>query len=186
MDWQFADPPGTICPMRLLKVGGEFSAAPIITDDSQTRSAQTPQNGGSLAISDEDTFDREFKLQVAAKPTGMQPEAPRLRRISTEHEETGRETDTRSSNDGVLWKEFQTLCGRRGLKGARRAGPSHRDYFGKQMECSPPQVPVDPDRWGSCQVFVQASPADTIYDAYLLKVNIMKNTNHFHRLQVRL
>jgi len=182
MDWSFRDPPGTINPLRLaVGVAEPFYVFPTVPDDSDTQNLE-PTTLVDTPIP-RSLEKQAIHPQVCARRGSIPQGVPRLRRISTDCEEG-------DDWNEATWREFQAFHGK-GKDGTNRGRQrmkaiSHQAFFRSQTEGPAITVAVDPANSTSCQVLIEEGTSQTIYDAYLLRVDIMQNMNDFCRQQVRL
>jgi poly [ADP-ribose] polymerase 2/3/4 len=181
-NWWHPDPPGTINPAKLFR--GAKSAPDTFSEAFDTPSLPIP-------------FDRQTAPEAAPQsipPTAPTPTRPRsavppLRRISSDWDpEHDIALGGKSSHEDIR-KEFEELHVAKQRLAAARARTrtrhnSHRGHFRSQTEkgvriCVPVNLRAGPD----ARVVIDRATA-SIYDAYLLRADIVKNVNNFRRHQV--
>lgn len=136
---------------------------------------QTAQEGASQSICSE-------ALTPAISPSAV----PRLSRISSDWDPKDDIVTSGMSNYGYARVEFESSHVEMPRPSAKRARyTSHRGYFLRQIMAGMKiYVPADPAAGPDSSVVVDMATA-SIYDAYLLRADITKNTNIFWRHQVR-
>lgn len=112
---------------------------------------------------------------------------PRLPRLSSDWEIEHDLVARINAAQYQIRKEFEESSGFKKLPARTKAGfISHRGHFLRQINReSTPYIPVDPDAPPGATVVVDDA-SSTIYDVYMLRVDIPKNINLFRRHQVSL
>jgi len=166
---QHADPPGTINPAKLSTLATSTTSAPCVVGN---------EKGPDV-------------ITWAPKASEVLPSL-HLARISTDWDPDHEGALRNKLNQHATWREFEQSHGRsesrlRPSSRARERGfASHSGYFQRQATgvLSPElAVPVDPDA-DPGSVVVADRAGKTIFDCYLLRANITKNINLFHRHQI--
>lgn len=159
------DPPGTINPAKL------FMAASANDMDAPPSWPLDPN-------------EAQVPASQAAHPP-LDPAIPRLARISSDWDPE----DDIVPRENLKYEEMRCEFEQSSPSGlpppSRRARHvSHHGYFRSQTWAqSGPRVPLDPEASPGSIVVVDKASA-TIYDSYLLRADIKKNLNAFHRHQI--
>lgn len=164
----FPDSPGSINPAA--KAPGTFRVpVPPISPELQTPSESSVQSS----------------LPTAPTPTALASAIPHLSRISSEWDS---EDDIASTGD-LKYQDFRCEFEQYFVEKTARPAPrakyvSHRGWFRRQtLAGASAHIPLDPEAGPDTSVVIDGA-TESIYDAYLLRVDIMKNINDFHRHQV--
>ena len=167
-NWWPPDPPGTINPAKLCQGARVSDAGTPVHTDTLTGSEAACQSIPS----------------IASAPTLPRSPVPRLPRISSDWDPEHDIVLRRDLSHPDIRKEFEDLHTAK-RRPARARHTSHRGHFRRQTEDGAKiHVPVDCAA-GSDATVVVDRPTASIYDAYLLRVDITKNLNIFRRHQVR-
>lgn len=176
-NWWAPDPPGTINPAKLSR---QIGAPPDTIEGFQTSCPPTH-------------FDKETTPEAARQSipsTAPRPTVPRsavpLPRISSDWDPEHDIVVHGNSRHQDMQMEFEDFhVAKRPPIAVRARRTSHRGHFRSQTEGGMRvQVPVDLSAGPGATVVIHSAAA-SIYDAYLLKADIMKNVNIFRRHQVR-
>jgi poly [ADP-ribose] polymerase len=169
-NWWHPDPPGTINPAKLSKEAGATpdTSCPPTPSDTQTAPEAARQSVPS----------------TAPRPTIPRSTVP-LPRISSDWDPENDIVVRGNSRHQDIRKEFEDFhAAKRRPAAARARRTSHHGYFRSQTEDGVRiRVPVDPRACPDATVVIDRATA-SIYDAYLLRANIMENVNVFRRHQV--
>ncbi|KAK0715415.1 poly polymerase catalytic domain-containing protein [Lasiosphaeris hirsuta] len=163
------DPPGTINPAKL----------------SMAASADDMDAPASFALNpDEIQVPADRATHPPLSP--LDAAIPRLARISSDWDPEDDIVPRENLKYEEMRCEFEQSFFPGGLPPpSRRARHvSHHGYFRSQTSVqSDPRVPLDPEAGPGSIVVVDKASA-TIFDAYLLRADIKKNLNAFHRHQI--
>jgi len=171
------DPPGTINPAKLSMWAETLPnlGAPDPTEPpAPLETTPTPAEAVSQ--------DTEAAAQT---PAAADATVPRLTRISSDYD---------LEDDPLLKESFRYEDMRRDFEQSFAEGLrpssgvtrhlSHHGYFRRQIQSRAEVfIPPDPDATLDSIVAMDKAPG-SIYDAYLLRADIAKNLNTFHRCQV--
>ena len=171
------DPPGTINPAKLFKGAG--AAPDTFFEAFDTSCPPTP--------SDTQTAPEAASQSVpsaAPRPTSPRLNVP-LPRISSDWDPENDIVVRGNSKHQDIRKEFEDFhSAKRRPAAAKARRTSHHGYFRSQTENGVRiRVPVNLKACPDATVVIDRVTA-SIYDAYLLRADIMKNVNVFQRHQV--
>jgi poly [ADP-ribose] polymerase 2/3/4 len=173
------DPPGTINPSKL----SAWVVPPPYPGASGTLAPPTPPETPPRAT---EAVSQDIEAATRPSPVlGRTVPVPRLTRISSDCDLENDPLLKLGAEDKDIRQEFeQSFLDRPGPSSRLARHLSHHGYFRRQMlSQADVLVPPDPDaRLGEVVVVDRASAS--IYDAYLLRVDIAKNVNTFYRQQV--
>jgi hypothetical protein len=180
-NWWRPDPPGTINPAKLSRGAG--AAPDTFFEAFDTSCPPTPSDTQTAPEA-----ARQSVPSTAPTPTIRRSTVPPLPRISSdwdpEHDIVVR-GNSRHQDIRKEFEEFHVAKRRPAAARARARHTSHHGYFRSQTEDGVRiRVPVDMRARPDATVVIDGATA-SIYDAYLLQANIMKNVNVFRRHQVR-
>jgi len=185
------DPPGTINPLKLSAwavpppdSGASGTLAPPAPPETPPRATEAVRQDTEAVRKDTEAVSQDTEVATPPPPV---PGAtvPRLTRISSDCD---LENDPLLKQD-VEYKDIrqefeQSFVDRPGPPSRLARHLSHHGYFRRQiLRQADVLVPPDPDA-SLGEVVVVDKPSASIYDAYLLRVDIAKNVNTFHRQQV--
>jgi hypothetical protein len=176
-NWWHPDPPGTINPAKLSKGAG---AAPDTFEAVDTSSPPTPSDTQTAPEA-----ARQSVPSIAPRPMIPRSTVP-LPRISSDWDPENDIVVRGNSRHQDIRKEFEDFhAAKRRPAAAKARRTSHHGYFRSQTEDGVRiRVPVDLRACPDATVVIDRVTA-SIYDAYLLRADIMKNVNVFRRHQVR-
>ena len=171
------DPPGTINPAKLSR------GARAALDTIEVIDTPCPPVPSDLQTTPEAA--RQSIPLTASTPTRPCSAVPPLRRISSDWDPEHDIVVRGNSRHQDIRKEFEDFhVAKRRPAAARTRHISHRGHFRSQTENGVRiRVPVDLRAGPNATVVIDRATA-SIYDAYLLRADIMKNVNVFRRHQV--
>lgn len=188
-NWSLPDPPGTINPAKLSRGVGAAcdtivepvdTSCPPIPSDTQIAPEAAHENIPSTALPSTAPTPTILRSAVPLPriSSGWEPEHDIVVRGNSRHQDVRKEFE-----DFHVAKRRPTAAKRRSaVATARRT--SHHGHFRSQTENGGRiRVPVDPRAGSNATVVIHRATA-SIYDAYLLRAEIMKNVNVFRRHQV--
>ncbi|SPO06067.1 uncharacterized protein DNG_08756 [Cephalotrichum gorgonifer] len=169
------DPPGTIAPFKL-------------SLPSPPQAAATPVALGSTsqAVSPRSSTRSPTPAKLVSLKERRVSNIPGLPRISSDcNSEDEMLTLLPSSmrNLHPIRQEFDNLPGVHGHRANKRMSPNRR-YFRSQTDGAPNlHIPADPEAGEDVEIVVDADTC-SIYDAFLLSVDVTRDVNSFKRLRV--
>lgn len=180
-NWWRSDPPGTVNPAKLsAKLSARAGAA---TDTFEISNTSCPHIPSDTQIAPE----AASQSCPSAAPISIIPRSVvlPLPRISSDWDPEHDIVYGGISRHGDIRKEFEEFnVAKRRPAAAKARHTLHHAYFRSQTEDGGRvRVPVDLGANPDATVVVDKATA-SIYDAYLLRADIMKNVNIFWRQQV--
>ncbi|ERF68475.1 hypothetical protein EPUS_05614 [Endocarpon pusillum Z07020] len=166
--WRRPDPPGTINPAKLFEGAGTSSGTLFGASDT-LKAPEAPQSSPSTAL-------------AAKIPRSV---APPLPRISSDCEPEHDIVVRGYSSHRYIQEEFEDIqVVKYWSPAVKLRHTSHRGHFRSHTQNGVRiRVPVDLGAARDATVVIHRATA-SIYDAYLLRADIMKNVNNFRRHQI--